>query len=37
MRYELADLEWVAIKPFLPNMPRGAPRVNDRCGLNGIF
>ena len=25
------------IKPFLPNKPRGVPRVNDRRGLNGIF
>jgi hypothetical protein len=23
MRYELSDCEWVAIKPFLPNKPRG--------------
>jgi len=30
MRYELADYEWVAIKPMLPNKPRGVPRVNDR-------
>lgn len=30
MRYELADLEWAAIKPMLPNKPRGAPLVNDR-------
>ena len=37
MRYELTDYEWAAIKPFLPNKPRGAPRVNDRCVLNGIF
>jgi transposase len=36
MRYELADHEWIAIKPMLPNKPRGAPRVNDRV-LNGIF
>ena len=28
MRYELADYEWVAIKPMLPNKPRGVPRVN---------
>jgi transposase len=26
MRYELADCEWVAIKPMLPNKPRGIPR-----------
>lgn len=37
MRYELADHEWVAIKPMLPNKPRGVPRVNDRRVLNGIF
>ena len=37
MRYELADDEWVAIKPMLPNKPRGVPRVNDRRVLNGIF
>ena len=37
MRYELTDGEWVAIKPMLPNKPRGVPRVNDRRVLNGIF
>ena len=37
MRYELTDHEWAAIKPFLPNRPRGVPRVNDRRMLNGIF
>jgi transposase len=37
MRYELTDGEWAAIKPFLPNKPRGVPRVNDRRVLNGIF
>jgi Putative transposase of IS4/5 family (DUF4096) len=37
MRYELADSEWLAIKPMLPNKPRGVPRVNDRRVLNGIF
>jgi transposase len=30
MRYELTDHEWSAIKPMLPNKPRGVPRVNDR-------
>lgn len=30
MRYEFADHEWIAIKPMLPNKPRGIPRVNDR-------
>jgi transposase len=37
MRYELTDYEWTAIKPFLPNKPRGVPRVNTRRVLNGIF
>ncbi len=37
MRYELTDDEWTAIRPMLPNKPRGAPRVNDRRVLNGIF
>ena len=37
MRYELADYEWLAIKPMLPNKPRGVPRVNGRRVLNGIF
>jgi len=30
MRYKLTDYEWAAIKPMLPNKPRGVPRVNDR-------
>ena len=34
---KLADYEWVAIKPMLPNKPRGVPRVNDRRVLNGIL
>jgi transposase len=37
MRYELGDFEWTAIKPMLPNKPRGVLRVNDRRVLNGIF
>ena len=37
MRYELINYEWAAIKPILPNKPRGVPRVNDRRVLNGIF
>jgi hypothetical protein len=37
MRYELTDYEWAAIRPMLPNKPRGVPRVNDRRVLNGIF
>jgi transposase len=30
MRYALTDDEWIAIKPMLPNKPRGVPR-----GING--
>ena|SRR5438045_3883211 len=30
MRYEPTEFEWTAIRPFLPNKPRGVPRVNDR-------
>jgi transposase len=37
MRYELSEFEWAAIKPMLPNKPRGVPRVNDRRVLNCIF
>jgi transposase len=37
MRYELSDYEWTAIKPMLPNKPRGVRRVNDRRVLKGIF
>ena len=37
MRYEHRDYEWAAVRPFLPNKPRGVPRVNDRRVLNGIF
>jgi hypothetical protein len=37
MRYELTDFEWAAIRSFLPNKPRGIPRVDDRRVLNGVF
>jgi transposase len=37
MRYELSDYGWTAIKPMLPNKPRGVQRVNDRRVLNGVF
>ena len=37
MRHELTDCEWFAIKPLLPDKPRGVPRVDDRRVLNGIF
>jgi len=30
MRYELTNDEWAAIKPMLPNKPRGVPRVDER-------
>jgi transposase len=30
MRYELTDHEWAAIKPMLPNEPRGVARVKVR-------
>ncbi len=34
MRYELTDHEWFAIKPFLPNKPRGARAFSQwRSGL----
>jgi transposase len=36
MRYELTDNEWAAIRPMLPNKPRGVPLVNDRRVRNGI-
>jgi transposase len=36
-RYDLTEQEWQAIKPHLPNKPRGVPRVDDRRVLNGIF
>jgi transposase len=37
MRYELNDFEWTAIKPMLPNRPRGVRRAKDRRMLNLIF
>jgi len=37
IRYELSEYEWTAIKPMLPNKPRGVRRVNDRHVLNDIF
>src|ERR1700723_2494997 len=36
-RHDLTDFEWRVIEPFLPNKPRGVPRVDDRRVLNGIF
>jgi hypothetical protein len=37
MRYEVTDYEWAAVRPLLPNNPRGVPRGDDRPILNGIF
>jgi transposase len=37
MRYEFTDQKWTAIRPMLPNKPRGVPRADDRRVLNGIF
>jgi transposase len=31
MRYELTDDEWTAIKPMLPNKPRGIPKNPSRA------
>ena len=36
MRYELTDDEWAAIKPTLPNKPRGAPRVKTSPSASGF-
>ena len=30
MRYEIADHEWTAIRPMLPNKPRGKKDVDGR-------
>jgi transposase len=36
-RYELSDVEWVALEPFLPGVVTGGrPRADDRRLLNGI-
>ncbi len=37
MRSELSDYEWTAVRPLLPNKPRGVARVDDWRALNGIF
>jgi transposase len=36
-RYDLSEAEWRLIEPWLPNKPRGVPRVDDRRVINGIF
>jgi transposase len=33
LKDELIDYEWAAIKPMLPNKPRGVHRVNDRTAF----
>jgi hypothetical protein len=39
MRYELTDHEWTAIKPMLPNKPRGVTAIGyaSRPSLRKIF
>jgi transposase len=37
MRYELTTYEGAAVRPLLPNKPRGVPRPNDRRVRDGIF
>jgi hypothetical protein len=34
LRYEFAEDEWIAIRPWLPTKPHGVPRVDNRCILN---
>lgn len=36
-RDEPTDFAWSAIEPLLPNRPRGAPRLDGRRVLNGIY
>jgi transposase len=36
MRCEFSEYEWTAIKPMLPNKPRGVRWVDDRRGLDAI-
>jgi transposase len=36
MRCEFSEHEWTAIKPMLPNKPRGVRQVDDRRVLDGI-
>jgi transposase len=36
IRCEFSEHEWTAIKPMLPNKPRGVRRVDDRRVLDGI-
>jgi transposase len=36
MRCEFSEHEWTAIKPMLPNKPRGVRRLDDRRLRDGI-
>jgi transposase len=36
MRYELSDYEWTAIKPMLPNKPRGRVPTFDNTSLSTV-
>jgi transposase len=36
MRCEFSEREWTALKPMLPNKPRGVWQVDDRRVLDGI-
>jgi transposase len=36
LRYEFAEDEWIAIRPWLPTKPYGVPRVDNRRILNDI-
>jgi len=36
MRCEFSEHEWTAIKPMLPNKPRGVRRVGDRRVRDGM-
>jgi transposase len=36
LRYEFAEDEWIATRPWLPTKPHGVPRVDKRRILNGI-
>lgn len=37
MRYELTGFEWAAIRSFLPNKPRGIPRINTGASSTAPF
>jgi transposase len=37
MRCDLSEFERAAIKPVLPDKPRGVPRVNERRVINSVI